>query len=235
MIEPNLVRRAVIALVGVAVLLTIVGIAGNAEQFSTGTSRRTATANLQAQSGEFTAPGIRVSESDNTSPSPVRLPRAVGYVLAGMTAAVCLYFLSRQRFSFDRGRRSGITRPEQIMSEEEEAEAIVAIVYDLIDELGAGDDPRHAIQRAYAAVETGFGASEFARKPAETPLKYLGRVFGKHKAAAQPLERLTDLFQIARFSELPVDESMRSTAIESLAEIRDHYQARVPAGGRART
>jgi len=97
---------------------------------------------------------------------------------------------------------------------------------DLIDDLSIEGDPRAAIQRAYAAVETGFGSRDLARKPAETPLRYLQRVFGRNLDQSAPLQQLTVLFEAARFSSAPVTEQMRTQAIEAFAEIREHYRSR---------
>jgi len=117
-------------------------------------------------------------------------------------------------------------RAEEPMTDDEHDEEVIRVTTDLIDELSIEGDPRAAIQRAYAAVETGFGSRELARKPAETPLRYLERVFGRNLDQAGPLQQLTTLFEAARFSSAPVTENMRTQAIDSFAEIREHYRSR---------
>lgn len=208
---------------GTCALLLLVSIASNAEQFASGDVRGPETRTVLPIERDL----AETSESTPTVQEPIEIPRSIVLPLAIGLGIAGLYLLSKQRFSF-RFRRPSmqISRgPAVIVSEEDEAEAIAEFARDLIDELNEGDSPRYAIQRAYAAVETGFGAQELARKNAETPLRYLDRIFGRHASVKQPLESLTALFQQARFSDDPVDETMRSQAIDALTEIRDYYQA----------
>lgn len=166
-----------------------------------------------------------VAEQASEPREPIRLPGWMYVALGVAVAAGALWFLALQRLSF-RVRRATAQRTttESEPTEEEQAEEIVSFTIDLIDELAAGDDPRLAIQGAYAAVETGFGKRELERKPAETPAQYLHRALGRNGAVAAPLERLTSLFETARYSTHDIDESMRTDAIEALSEIRDSYR-----------
>jgi len=209
---------------GTCALLVLVAIASNAEQFQTSdntTPTARAVLPIERDLAEATIDDPDRAEEPLELPEPVVIGLAIALGIGG------LYLLSRQRFSFQFRRPSmQIARgPKVEVTEEQEAEAIADFARDLIDELNDGDSPRYAIQRAYAAVETGFGAQELARKPAETPLRYLDRIFGRHATVKEPLATLTDLFQQARFSEDPVEESMRTDAITALTDIRDYYQA----------
>lgn len=216
-------RRLVLFTFGTFALLLLVGVASNAEQFSRGAVREAenrAVLPIERDLGETTEETQKVEE-------PLELPEPVAIGLAIALGIGGLYLLSRQRISlrFRRPSMSIARGPAAVITEEDEAEAIADFARDLIDELNDGDSPRYAIQRAYAAVETGFGAQELARKPAETPLRYLDRIFGRHSAVKEPLATLTDLFQHARFSDDAVTEPMRSQAIDALTDIRDYYQA----------
>lgn len=218
-------RRILIYALGVTTLLLLAASASNSEQFTTSDPRAPEQRDILPIEKDL---GV-TAEADREPPEvsePIELPDSIAMALAIVLGIGLLYLLSRQRFSF-RFRRPelNITRSPVAITEEEEAEVIAEFARDLIDELNEGDSPRFAIQRAYAAVETGFGAKELARKPAETPLRYLDRIFGRHASVKTPLARLTDLFQQARFSDEPVDESMRGEAITALAEIRDYYTA----------
>lgn len=216
-------KRSLLFAAGAFAMLLLVGIASNAEQFTLGETNAPPARNVLPIEG-----GITPSETEPPPvANPVEVPDSVVLVLAITLGIVLLYLLSRQRFSF-RFRKPSInfTRTTAVeITEEEEAEQIADFARDLIDELNEGDSPRYAIQRAYAAVETGFGATELTRKPAETPLRYLDRIFGRHAKVKDPLERLTHLFQRARFSSEPIDEEMRASAIAALSEIRDYYTA----------
>ena len=221
-------RRLVGFLVASALVLTMIGVASNAEdiEFTSGESDSTSVGVRTGGADARDEVPIEVDEEPEVRVRRAELPGwflwAVG-VIAGLGA---LWFLSRQRINVLLGRRR-LPKAEttSTLTEAEQADAIAEFADDLIDELQLGGEPRIAIQRAYAAVETGFGSREMRRRPAETPLKYLDRVFGRRRQAAPALGRLTDLFQIARFSTEPVDESMREAAIDALREIRDQYRA----------
>jgi hypothetical protein len=74
-------------------------------------------------------------------------------------------------------------------------------------------DPRLAVQRAYARMEESLGAVELSRAPDETPTEFTNRVLRVIGASAAAASDLTGLFEIARFSEHPMDEDDRRRAI----------------------
>lgn len=222
-------RRLLLFFGGTLGLFLLVGIASNAEQFTATPSERAEPERREIlpierdiRAGTDDEPPVLRRERE-----PLEVPPWIAFSLAGVAGVAALYLLSRQRISLRLLRRRSIafarsTRAE--VTEEEHAEQIADFAHDLIDELRADDSPRQAIQRAYAAVETGFGAQELARKPAETPLRYLDRIFGRHHTVKEPLQKLTSLFERARFSDEPIDESMRGEAIAALTEIADYYK-----------
>lgn len=106
------------------------------------------------------------------------------------------------------------------------AEERVRIVSDLIADLRAEPDPSLAIQRAYAALETGFGNPNLARLPSETCSTYLHRTIGMVGGVSEPLRTLTMLFELARFSTEPIDETMRGQAIDALIDVRAAWSSR---------
>ena len=216
-----------------AILFSLVAMASNTEPLGTRVSSSSRT--IQPIESFNTSLRENVQEDITAEPAeeprePIRLPQWLYNTLGVLVAAGALWFLALQRLSF-RIRRANAQKSTTATepTEEEQAEEIVAFTIDLIDELGMGGDPRQAIQRAYAAVETGFGSQDLARKPAETPAQYLHRVLGRNGAVADPLERLTALFEQARYSSHDIDESMRTDAIAALSEIRDSYRTYTPA------
>ena len=62
--------------------------------------------------------------------------------------------------------------------------------------------------------------ADLGRRPSETEGEYLGRALGALGAQGAALHRLTELFAVARFSDDPVDEAMRSEALAALEQIR---------------
>ena len=99
--------------------------------------------------------------------------------------------------------------------------AAIAMLDASLDDLRSVADPRRAVTAAYARTEYGLAARGFARLPAETPTEYLQRALSTgSEITVEPLRELTALSERARFSALPVDESMRERAIEALETLR---------------
>ena len=82
-------------------------------------------------------------------------------------------------------------------------------------------DPRLAVQRAYARMEESLGAIELSRAPDETPTEFTARVLRVLGASAAAASDLTGLFEIARFSDHPMDEDDRRHAIASVRRVED--------------
>jgi Domain of unknown function (DUF4129) len=80
-------------------------------------------------------------------------------------------------------------------------------------------DPRLAVERAYARMEESLGAIELSRAPDETPTEFTARVLRVLGASAAAASDLTDLFEIARFSDHPMDEDDRRRAIASVRRV----------------
>lgn len=93
----------------------------------------------------------------------------------------------------------------------------------LLWEIDQEADPRTAIRRVYAALETGLDNPAMARRRSETPGIYLRRVLGHFDELATPLQELTLLFEQARFSDHEITMDMRNRAVESLLAVRSHY------------
>jgi len=214
------------ALLLAAVLIALVGIASNVESFP---ERTTATTTDPRLPEAFDAPPVEndIDATDDSSvdqaPSP--LPPIVIWIMAGVLVAASIYALIQQpiRIALHRRKRLPASDPvptSTAVSDEEIADASEILIAELQD----GDDPREAIRRVYALVETGFGSRELQRKRSETPGQYLERMFGSRAEAADALRGLTELFEVARFSTRPMDESMRAEALEQLLTIRDTYR-----------
>ena len=90
-----------------------------------------------------------------------------------------------------------------------------------LDALRREPDPRRAIIAAYAAMERSFSRAGLGRHAWEAPIEYLRRVLQGALGAPEDVQTLTYLFEVAKFSEHPVDESMRTGAIGALERIRE--------------
>ena len=89
-----------------------------------------------------------------------------------------------------------------------------------LDALRRDPDPRRAIIAAYAAMERSLSHAGLGRKPWEAPIEYLRRVLAGALGAPSDVQTMTHLFEVAKFSQHPVDESMRTSAIGALERIR---------------
>ena len=81
-------------------------------------------------------------------------------------------------------------------------------------------DPRRAIIAAYAAMERSLSSAGLGRQPWEAPIEYLRRVLAAALGGGEDVQTMTHLFELAKFSHHPVDETMRSGAIGALERIR---------------
>jgi Domain of unknown function (DUF4129) len=80
-------------------------------------------------------------------------------------------------------------------------------------------DPRRAVRCAYARMEESLGAVELSRATDETPTEFTARVLRVLGASAAAASDLTGLFEIARFSDHPMDEDDRRRAIASVRRV----------------
>jgi hypothetical protein len=109
-------------------------------------------------------------------------------------------------------------QPEDIA--EELAEALDRTIADL----EADPDPRKAVIAAYAQMERALARVGLPRRTSEAPREYLGRVLPEVGAGSRSVERLTALFERARFSPHEIDEAMKAEAISALAGLRDELR-----------
>jgi len=116
-------------------------------------------------------------------------------------------------------------RRKRARGTEEVAEALAAVLEDMLDDLRAETDPRRAVIAAYARLERVLAAHGLARRAAETAEEYLARILPELDVEPRSVRRLTDLFTRAKFSPHMVDLSMKEEAITALSIVRDELQA----------
>jgi hypothetical protein len=102
--------------------------------------------------------------------------------------------------------------------------AATGAIVDSLDAMRAAADPREAIIAAYASLLDGLAANGMPRRASETPEQYLRRCVAELGVPRAPMEELTRLFTVARFSTHPIDEEQRQAAMgclhEALADVR---------------
>ncbi len=105
------------------------------------------------------------------------------------------------------------------------AETLADVLDDTLDDLRAETDPRRAVIAAYARLERALSAHGFPRRRAETQQEYVARILGDLDVDRRAVQRLTDLFTQAKFSQHEVDEGMKEEAIAALEQVRDELRA----------
>jgi len=99
-------------------------------------------------------------------------------------------------------------------------------IEDSLDELRAELNARAAIIKIYGNFERALATAKLPRRPAQTPLEFMRAVLSKWPMPLSPVRKLTELFELARFSHHPVGAKERDSAWQSLLEIRTALEAR---------
>jgi hypothetical protein len=95
-----------------------------------------------------------------------------------------------------------------------------------LEELASDPDPRRAVIAAYARMERALAGIGLPRARHEATLEYLDRLLTLLGAGGSAARRLTDLFQLAKFSDHEIDAAMQREAIQALSELRDDLRER---------
>jgi hypothetical protein len=134
---------------------------------------------------------------------------ALGLAVLILAVGVTLftYHLLRRRPQFGDGRERRLT-------------VLMAAVDKGLEALDQELDPRRAVILAYAAMERVLANRGWPRRHWEAPFEYLERVRQEIGVGGVSVQRLTDLFEIARYSHHRVNEQMRTAALSELRSIR---------------
>ena len=88
-----------------------------------------------------------------------------------------------------------------------------------IRDIERGGDPRHAVIACYRRCETVLAVRRRRRHAAETPREFVHDALTALVLPANAVRSLLSVFERARFSDLPVTQTDRSTALRALNEI----------------
>jgi hypothetical protein len=177
-----------------------------------GHGRRTGPARTVAPA--VTAPH-RAAHPGPSVPGPASGPAAVHWwvwaVLAGAVVAAAVIAVVRRRLGRARNGSARAAVPR----------VLPAVIEESLEELEREGDPRRAVIRAYVGMEAALARHGFGRRPFEAPQEFLARALGAIRLSRPAAERLTGLFQRARFSEHPIAAQMKQDAITALVTVRD--------------
>ncbi len=103
--------------------------------------------------------------------------------------------------------------------------AAACAVGDVVDasilEVSGETDPRQAIVAAWMAMAEALGRHGLRRRADEAAAEYMQRALGAVRVRAESVQRLTALFQRARYSDHPATPAMRDEALAALRGVRD--------------
>ena len=139
------------------------------------------------------------------------------WIAVAVLVAVGIYLYTQRR-------RKSAMKPLPI-PEAGVADDLAATIGIAIDDLEAEPDARRAVIAAYARMEAALARHGLRRRPSETPLEYLRQVLVELTSRPEPVSRLTELFEQAKFSRREIDSGMKLDAIAALRSIRDDLQA----------
>jgi hypothetical protein len=103
--------------------------------------------------------------------------------------------------------------------------AVAAGARDALEEIAIPADPRAAVLAAYARMEAALARVGLGRRASEAPREYLARFEAALGGGRGPAERLTALFERARFSPHAIDERLRAEALDALTALRTELGA----------
>jgi hypothetical protein len=136
---------------------------------------------------------------------------AIVVVLLGGTAVVLL--ASRRTKRAPRPWRLG-----------RRGDAVSLALDESLDDLRDDPDLRRAIVAAYARMERALESIGLGRHPSEAPFEYIGRALTSLETSSTAAERLTTLFEWAKFSHHEPEPHMRDEAIDALVAVRDELR-----------
>jgi hypothetical protein len=158
-------------------------------------------------------PLISLAGKGKASPRAVRFDWMPVIVVGSLTA------IGVAAAAFVVVRRREPARPRRAA-----AEALLLALEQTLDDLRAEPDPRRAVIAAYAQMEHALARAGLPREPSEAPREYLDRVLPGVGAGAASVERLTALFERAKFSPHAIDGAMKEEAIAALESLRDELR-----------
>jgi hypothetical protein len=153
----------------------------------------------------------RTESGENRNPEFQWIPVLV---LVGVAAAAAFVFwLSARR------RRQQFPETGRVV-----AEKLADLVDGSLDDLRSEADSRRAVVAAYARLEHALAASGLPRRRHETAEELVPRILDELDVDPRPVRRLTDLYELAKFSQHDVSSAMKDQAIDALVEIRDELR-----------
>ncbi len=167
------------------------------------------------ESGQTEVETKRDSEKDE-EPATIETRRSrplgwavvIAFLLAAVAVLAALVVLLRQNPGPAPPRRR--RAPRSLLRDIEASEMDLRTI----------DDPRAAVIACYSRMQKAVSGAGFDRRESDTPFELLERLTVDERIPHGIARRLTELFETAKFSLRPVDESMRMQALDCLGQVR---------------
>lgn len=134
-------------------------------------------------------------------------------VLAAAAAALGALYAAERR------RKHRLPQPADVRAELADA------LDETLEDLRAEQDPRRAVIAAYARMERVLAKHGIPRRRFEAPNEYLARVLADLTQRSRAAERLTELFERARFSTHEIGPEAKEAAIEAVENLQAELEA----------
>lgn len=202
-----------LAVVFAVIALTLVV----ARQVVTGTEKRappTASAPASHHTSVPPAQSPAASHAAHVTGAQLAIAAVVAFCAAGAAAAV---IRPRSRRGGPKGTSGGDARQrtEAVL----DAESVSRLLRQGAAAMSGVDDPRDAIISCYATMERELAAAGVGRDAAQTPSGLLRTAVTAGAVAPRPATALTRLFELARFSAMPMTTCHRRQAEDALSEL----------------
>jgi hypothetical protein len=156
------------------------------------------------------------SASGSEAPTSSQVWRDAGWVLVallGVAALGAVVVLRRYRHE--------PTPAMSAASARDVPDAVTDAVDAALDSLDTEGDARQGIIAAYARMLHALEQRGLGCRPSETPRVHLARCLAAAEVRPEPIERLVELFEEARFSTHPMTWEHRDAARRALGAVRD--------------
>jgi hypothetical protein len=205
-------------------VLVLVLVAGMITAFALTRSEHRSTTSRRPAVSSATG-GPRTSTLPRKSASAEKTAAALApWVVGGIYTCLVLFLAATW---VKRRRRNNLPAGERPENElESPRRELHELVGNSIEEIEREPDPRRAVIRAYAGMESTLARHDLGRRPFEAPGEYLSRAFAAMHLSRRPGERLTELFERARFSQHAIGPEMKRESIAALGELRNELEAK---------
>jgi hypothetical protein len=141
-------------------------------------------------------------------------------VVAVLVAGAVTWILVRKRVFHTRGGQLVVQRPSTQTRRSQQEDVVEAINAGLTALSDLESDARGAVIACWVRLEGAAAIAGTPRLAADSPTDLVARLLVSHRVSPEVLGGLAAVYREARFATHPIDERMRSAALDALRQIR---------------